>query len=236
MHEPTALSAAQLRALDEFAARELGLPSCVLMENAGRNAAEFLLRELRAQTFAAGRRAPPWRVVVLCGRGGNGGDGYVLARHVRNAGHEVEVISAVPTESLSGDTALFCGVCKRMGVAVHETDAQREPEAQLKERMAVLESSDAIVDALLGAGARGAPREPLATWIEAANALRAPLKVALDLPSGLEADSGAVAGPCFRADLTITFAAPKLAFARPGSREWTGRIVLADIGVAPRRE
>ncbi len=236
MHEPTALSAAQLRALDEFAARELGLPSCVPMENAGRNAAEVLLRELRAQTFAAGRRAPPWRVVVLCGRGGNGGDGYVLARHVRNAGHEVEVFSAVPTESLSGDTALFCGVCKRMGIAVRETGAQGEPAERGNELIAALERSDAVVDALLGAGARGAPREPLASWIRAANALRAPLKLALDLPSGLEADSGAVADPCFRADLTVTFAAPKLAFALPASRAWAGRIVLADIGVAPRVE
>jgi hydroxyethylthiazole kinase-like uncharacterized protein yjeF len=234
MHDQPALSAAQLRALDEFAARELGLPSCVAMENAGRNAAELLLRELRAQTFAAGRRAPPWRVVVLCGRGGNGGDGYVLARHVRNAGHDVQVYSSVPTATLGGDTALFCGVCKRMGVAVRESASPAAAAGLEQELGKALEGSDAIVDALLGVGAHGAPREPLAGWIRAANAAREPLKLALDLPSGLDADSGEVAGECFHADLTIAFAAPKLAFAAPRSRDWTGRIAVADIGVAPR--
>jgi NAD(P)H-hydrate epimerase len=228
MAEPIALSVAQLRALDAFAASELGLPSCVLMENAGANAARELLATLRAQVFAGVRRPGPWRVAVLCGRGGNGGDGYVLARHVRNAGHEVTLLSAVPRAALGGDTALFRTTCERMGLSPADCDDDRAVEAFL----GALESCDAIVDALLGAGAVGAPRAPLARWIQRANATSGPLKVALDLPSGLEADSGARHGEAFRADLTLSFAARKLAFDHADLAPWLGRVRVLDIGVA----
>lgn len=230
MDEPITLSVAQLRALDAFAASELGLPSCVLMENAGANAARELLSTLRAQVFAGVRRPGPWRIAVMCGRGGNGGDGYVLARHVRNAGHEVTLLSAAPRAALSGDTALFRTTCERMGLATADRDDEHAVEAFL----AQLSSADAIVDALLGAGAVGAPRAPLEHWLQRANAVLGPLKVALDLPSGIEADSGARYGEAFRAELTLSFAARKLAFDHVALAPWLGRVRVLDIGVAAR--
>jgi len=118
METTPTLTAAQLRALDAYAIETLGLPSIVLMENAGRNAAHELLCALRVQTLSERRPAPPWRIAVLCGRGGNGGDGYVVARHLANAGATVTVLSAVDPSSLRDDAALERAVCERMGVRV----------------------------------------------------------------------------------------------------------------------
>lgn len=221
------LSCAQLRALDHHAIATLGLPGVVLMENAGRQAAERILATLRAQNFAGLRGPPPWSAAVVCGPGNNGGDGYVVARHLQLAGCRVECFSACEAARLSGDAAIQRRVVEALGFAVFDVTT-----AEALERARARWGVDVLVDGLLGTGSSGAPRGAIAAAIEALNATGGPLKVALDLPSGLDADSGVAASPCFVADLTVTFAALKLGFG-PASEAFTGTVTVADIGVAP---
>lgn len=219
------MTAAQAKAFDRQAIEQFAVPSCVLMENAGRSAAERLLARLRAQNFAGVRPSPPWRVLVLCGGGGNGGDGFVIARHLHNDGHRVEVLTPFSTEESSSDCATFRTVCERIGVRVR-TSRELAPEELTR-----LVDYDALVDALLGVGAKGSPRAPLSDWLRLANGSRGPLKLAVDLPSGLDADGGPNSGECFRADFTVTFVARKACMLDPRSVEFSGEVLLADIGV-----
>lgn len=217
---PAALSSAELRAVDQRALAEFGLAGCVLMENAGAGAARLVLAaraEWRLESAA---------VAVCCGSGNNGGDGAVLARHLANAGVRVELFYSVAASALAGDARTQAVTVARMGLPLAHTPS-------LDELRAGLARCGVLVDALLGTGSHGAPREPLAGWIRALNARRAAgaRTVALDLPSGFDADSGAAADPTVEADLTATFAAPKLGFARAASARWLGRIAVVDIGV-----
>lgn len=224
MDEPLRLSREALRALDARAISELGIPGVVLMENAGRQAAEALLGALRQQSLSGRRGPPPWRVAVVCGTGNNGGDGYVLARHVQRAGHAVEcwASGAPTTEDARGNHALAV----RLGIPVR-TLADAPSLAAAAEAW---EHQDALVDGLLGTGLRGSPRPEQAAVIAAMNAAARPFKLALDLPSGLDCDAGVAAGPCFRADLTVTFAASKLGFGTPSAAEFLGAVRVADLG------
>ncbi|MBM3990495.1 MAG: NAD(P)H-hydrate epimerase [Planctomycetes bacterium] len=224
MDRPLHLSREDLRALDARAIAELGIPGAVLMENAGRQAAELLLAALRQQVFA-GRRAPaPWRVAVVCGTGNNGGDGYVLARHVQRAGHCVECWASGPPATDEARTNH--AIVLRLGIPVRTlSDAE-----SLASAAAAWGNFDALVDGLLGTGLRGAPRAEHSAVIAAMNGAVAPFKLALDLPSGLDCDEGVAAGACFRADLTVTFAARKLGFDGACAAEFLGSVRVADLG------
>lgn len=220
------MSSAAVREFDRAAHERLGLPSCVLMENAGRSAAERILARLRRDVFSARRSPPPWRALILCGGGGNGGDGYVLARHLWNAGLSLELLSSAPLERHGSDAALFRSVCARLGIAIHEVGEAAE------RCLARASEYDVLVDALLGVGARGALRAPLPEWIERYNAARGPLKVALDVPTGLDADSGRAQAGAVRADLTLTFLASKPGLEAPGAAEFTGEVHVCEIGLS----
>ena len=209
MDQPLRLSREELRALDARAVTELGIPSVVLMENAGRQAAEALLGALR-QSLAGRRGAPPWRIAVVCGTGNNGGDGYVLARHVLRAGHRAECwASGVPTTE---DARTNHAIALRLGIPVH---ALSGPES-LAPAAAEWE--------------RRAPRSDSAVVLSAMNDAGRPFKLALDLPSGLDCDEGVASGACFRADLTVTFAAAKLGFGAASAAEFLGVLRVADLG------
>ena len=214
-----ALSRAELLRLDRTASEEYGLPSAVLMENAGRGAAEAVLAMLDGPPPA--RRGA--KVVLLAGPGNNGGDACVVARHLANAGVEVELVATRARGELRGDAAIMRGAVERMGIAVHALDASA----------AAIDRATVLVDGLLGTGFRGAMRPEIARLVLAANARRASGAariVALDLPSGLDADSGERSDPAVSADLTVTFAARKLAFDRPEARDLLGRVVVVSIG------
>ncbi|HVS11876.1 MAG TPA: NAD(P)H-hydrate epimerase [Planctomycetota bacterium] len=222
-----ALGREELRDFDNRASAELGIPPAILMENAGGNAA----REALALLAERGRDPAAARAAILCGGGNNGGDGYVVARHLRIAGAAVEVFSAVPRERLSGEPALFRSIVERMGIPVETIDpGEGDPGAGLAAQAARWGRADLLVDALLGTGFRGELRADLARILGAANALRGPLRVALDLPSGLDCDSGHTAQETFRADLTVTFVARKLGFDAPAAQPYLGRVVVAGIG------
>lgn len=213
------LSREQIRSFDARAI-EAGVPGLVLMENAGRGAAEVALRLLGAGTSERG--AP--RVLVLCGGGNNGGDGYVVARRLHTCGVRVQVLSAVAPESLAGDALIQA----RAWAAVNQGGPAAA--ADVAEVRAALDGVELVVDALLGTGANRPVRDPLASWIATIDDSGARV-LALDVPSGLDADSGAVLGVAVRAHTTVTFAHYKRGLFTTAGHEHAGEVVLVDIGV-----
>ncbi len=200
-----------MRGVDRWAIEEQGAPSLELMEAAGRAVAE-----------AVAGLSPQGPVRVVCGKGNNGGDGFVVARLLRGMGFEVEVLLLWPSEELRGDAAVNYERCG--GELVEGDPAGR------------LEGSGAVVDAILGTGFEGAPREPAAGAIRAINACGCPV-VACDIPSGVDASSGEVVGEAVRADVTVTFHAAKVG-QRVAPGKWqTGELRIVPIGIpagAPR--
>ncbi|MCA9056186.1 MAG: NAD(P)H-hydrate epimerase [Planctomycetaceae bacterium] len=212
------LTREQVRDVDRCAIEEYGVPGIVLMENAGRGAAECLLRQ---------RVTGP--VVICCGRGNNGGDGFVIARHLDLAGAQVHLVLTSPVAELSGDARINADIAARSELPM--TVLPEQPDAAVNE--AALHGAEWIVDALLGTGTRGEVREPFASVIEAIN--RSGAKVlAVDLPSGLDCDTGQPLGPCVRAELTATFVARKVGFDNPDAAGFLGSVNVIGIG-APRR-
>jgi NAD(P)H-hydrate epimerase len=211
------ISRDQARALDRRAIDELGLPGVVLMENAGRNIAEWLHGLGIAGT-----------VVICCGPGNNGGDGFVIARHLDNAGVAVRVLLFADPETLKGDAALNYRVLTNGGVAVETLIAPTDVHLRT-----LLHGCDWVVDALFGSGQRGPLRPPFDRVVAAINASRARV-MAVDLPSGLDCDSGRPQESTVRATHTATIAAEKIGFAAPAAREYLGVVNVIDMGV-PRR-
>ena len=226
------LTREQVRAVDLQAIGDYSLPGIVLMENAGRNAAHLLMA-----VASLDRVNPPLRVSIACGRGNNGGDGFVIARHLENLGAEVKLLLACDPSAYRGDAAINHAVAVRAGIPIEPLES-----APMEAWSAALAGSDWIVDALLGTGSSGAPRGAVATAIRAINLARHPHgsdsragKIfAVDIPSGLDCDTGLAAGECLRADVTATFVARKIGFDAPGAGAFTGAIHVLDIGV-PRR-
>lgn len=226
MERIPALTRAQLAELDRRASEEYGLPGAVLMENAGRGAAEHVLALLAARH---GRGQSAARVAVLCGPGNNGGDGCVVARHLANAGIAVEIFATHALEDLKGDAAIMRRAAEKMGVPIHDVASAEAFEAA----RSLLARGDVFVDGLLGTGFRGEVRPAIARIIQVVNDLRANRGVgvvALDLPSGLDCDTGRPSGATVRADLTVTFAAPKVGFEAAIARPFLGSVVVATIG------
>jgi NAD(P)H-hydrate epimerase len=207
-----------MRRLDERAIHVHGIPGAVLMENAGRGAADVILGYLGSTRRSA-------RVDILCGKGGNGGDGFVVARWLKRAAVRPRVWLAAPVEEIRGDPALKLRELRRVGI---------RPRA-VTDDAAVAESlrrTDLIVDALLGTGARGVPSGPTARLIELINASGRPV-IALDVPSGASPDGGSPPGPAVRAALTVTFGGLKRGLLIGPGAGLAGRLQVAPIGVPP---
>lgn len=212
------LSRSEVREVDRRAIENFGLPGVALMENAGRNAAA-LLHAL----------APSAAIAIACGKGNNAGDGFVMARHLENLGHNVRVLLAGDPAEIRGDAATMWQVVERA-----EIPFRRLADGDPADWDRGLGKVDWIVDALLGTGAMGVPRASIATAIEAINAVsrrRASRVLAVDLPSGMDCDTGLPPGSCVRADVTATFVARKVGFDTPAAAAWTGAVHVIDIGV-----
>ncbi len=212
------LTREQSRLVDRLAAEEYGFSGLVLMENAGRGVADVLC--------GLGLAGP---VVVCCGKGNNAGDGFVLARHLDLRGHPVRVLLWAEPEELTGDAAANYRILSKTDVPIEVFGAAYDAPRLAK----LLDGAAWIVDALLGTGARGEPRPPLDAVIDQLNAATA-RRLAIDLPSGLDCDTGQPAQHTIRATETCTFAAAKTGFFAPGAAEYIGRLHVLDIGV-PRR-
>ncbi|MEM9585763.1 MAG: NAD(P)H-hydrate epimerase [Planctomycetota bacterium] len=211
---PPALSRQQVRQVDSTAIQEYGLSGLVLMENAGRGAAE-----------AIDRLSETGNMAILCGKGNNGGDGYVIARHLQLLGHDVRIASVVPLNQLDGDALANAKVAMRSGFDVAVPRSRQDWDAWLSDAVV-------IVDCLLGTGAKGPPRDPYGDPIQASmHAGGVTLRVAIDIPSGLDCDTGQHWDPVFIADHTLTFVASKKGFDQSDAATITGNVEVIAIGV-----
>lgn len=222
---PSSLTREEVRAVDRRAIDELGMTGLVLMENAGRGASE--------QLMSLGVDGP---VIICAGKGNNGGDGFVIARHLEMLGCDVRVLLFANPSDLSGDAAANWRIL----------EAAETPRVVLGRQPALsdidhaLSHADWIVDALLGTGTVGEVREPYRTAIAAIN--RSARKVlAVDLPSGLDCDTGEPiettadgSAICVRATHTATFVARKQGFDNPASQRFTGEVHVVGIGIPKR--
>jgi len=298
------LTRKQARQIDERAINQLGIPGIVLMENAGRNATELIQHYMKEQD------KPLTSALIVCGGGNNGGDGYVVARHLHNRGVAVHILATKPIDQLTGDAKTNATICQNMNLPITPApgftpglDSAPDSTTNPSPRRGVLQPAgaslndrptDIIIDALLGTGFQGTLRPDMLNLIQSINAIKThgfnsqmqgknsteargkpPEVIALDLPSGLDCDTGRPpepapsrqgerhntynptdptplrrgvlqhAGPntpnshpnptdhAIRADLTITFAAPKVGFTQPTAKLYLGQIKVADIGTPP---
>jgi NAD(P)H-hydrate epimerase len=220
------LTAQQMRAVDRAALETFGVPTALLMENAGRGVAELVRREAGGAGLGAGAR-----VRVVCGAGSNGGDGLVAARHLALEGADVRVVCVAARAKITGDAAAALATLEAMG-GVPIDDGSAWGEAEAPRWREALADAEVVVDALFGTGLRDDVRGVPAIAIAAMNAAPG-LKIAVDIPSGIEADSGRVCGVAFRADVTATMGARKLGFSIDADVP-AGRVEVIGLGVPIR--
>lgn len=207
----------EIRQVDRRAIEVYGILGLVLMENAGRGCVDRL--------ESLGISGP---LAVCCGHGNNGGDGFVIARHLQLRGYEPRVLLVGDPAALRGDARVNFQIIERCEIPIVQLSAW---DASTVDRF--LDGVDWIVDALLGTGASGEPRPPLDQLIPRLNQQTA-RRLAVDVPSGLDCDNGSAASRTFRADHTCTFVASKVGFGFPTAREYLGCVHVLDIG-APCR-
>lgn len=213
MSARAALTRQQSRAIDQVASEQFHIPGVILMENAGRGTAEILLDR------------QPRKVLICCGPGNNGGDGFVIARHLDL--HQVPITIALfcPRQRLKGDALINFRIVEAAGLEILDCSGGTnwEPFDQ------ALSEADWVVDALLGTGVTSPPREPVATAIRRIST--APARVlAVDVPSGLDCDTGQPHDPAIVADVTVTFVTTKAAYDRPEAQRMLGELHVVDIG------
>jgi ADP-dependent NAD(P)H-hydrate dehydratase / NAD(P)H-hydrate epimerase len=211
------VTAEEMRAFDRYTMEEVGLPGVVLMEQAGKAVAEAIID----------RFPVPRRVVVLCGTGNNGGDGWVLARHLVLRGWRVQPWLVGDLAKLTEDARIFYQVCQAfVPITCYSLDKKEELSEQLQ-------AADVVVDALIGTGSRGALRTAIAEVVQQVQQQQGKFIVAVDLPTGVDADTGELSSTAIHAHLTVTFAYPKWGhYLRPGA-DCCGEVQVADIGLAP---
>ena len=213
----------EVRELDRRAISGFGVPGVVLMENAGRGCAELLMRLNPART----------PTVILCGPGNNGGDGFVIARHLDNAGWPVlPHVVATHNRGATGDADINFDILYTSGIhfTQYRPDLFDQPHRDLFLRQ--FASAGWVVDALFGTGLSRALAAPF-DWLTGVVNESGKSVFAVDIPSGLDCDTGEPLGPCVKATHTATFVAPKRGFLNPNSKAWTGEVHVIDIG-APR--
>ena len=204
-----AVGTATMREMDRRTVEEFGVPGPVLMENAGGAVAET------ASSMAAGESP----VVVLAGAGNNAGDGFVAARWLSNRGRAVRIITAVPPEKYRGEAALNFRIVRNMGLEVTVWEEVRRDN---------LPAGALLIDALLGTGLKGELREPFGEAIEFVTGRDGPV-LSVDVPSGVDGDTGEVLSAAVKAEKTVTFALPKSGLYNGRGPEFAGEVILADI-------
>src|SRR5262245_9445208 len=212
------LNTEQMREADRRTIEDIGIPSVVLMENAGRQAV--------AAMEAAFDDLANSRVCVICGRGNNGGDGFVVARTLLQRGVDAGVFLIGSVADVRGDARANLEILGRIGVTVVEITNAQEWELHFTE----ISESNLIVDAILGTGFHGRLSGFLETVVADVNGLGVPV-VAIDLPTGLSADTALLDGPAVEASMTVTLAAPKIPLVLPPADSYAGDLVIADIGI-----
>jgi hydroxyethylthiazole kinase-like uncharacterized protein yjeF len=216
----------QMREMDRRTIEEVGIAGVILMEVAGREAARILDRYLREELGGSART-----VAIFCGGGNNGGDGYVMARHLDSMGYDVDVLLMTRPETVTGDAWTNLEILRRLRPDVLILQ-DVVPELDVDSLHELLPDYDVYVDALLGTGLEDAVRGNYAQVIRYLNEARG-VKFAVDIPSGLDADTGRPLGGAFQADLTCTFGMAKNGLFLEQGRGYTGRVEVVDIGILP---
>ena len=215
-----ALTREEMRELDRKAIEEYKIPGIILMENAGRNVAEEVLQMIDDPHQA--------KVAILCGKGNNGGDGFVVARHLRNHGISVNVFLVAKISDIlkDGDAGTNLQILLNMKIPVKEILDIQGVNNILKE----LNNYNLLVDALFGTGLSGDVREPFKTLIGGVNSLNKPI-ISVDIPSGLDCNTGKILGAAIQATKTVTFAAAKKGFYLGEGPGYTGNVTVTDISI-----
>lgn len=208
-------TAEQMRDFDRRAVDEFGVPGIVLMENAGRHVAQTVQDLLGS---VAGKR-----VTVVAGRGNNGGDGFVAARHLRDAGADVATFLLADQDEVKGDAKIHLDILLKSRQPVKSNPSVSHMESALIH-------SDVIVDAIFGTGLHDEIKGPAADAIRAINTSHRPV-VAVDIPSGVDANTGHIWGVCVKADYTVTFALPKIGLYEYPGAAYVGEVIVGDIGI-----
>ena len=212
------VTAEEMKALDKATIEEYRIPGLVLMENAGRRVVEVIVKELGEVRDKV--------VTIFIGKGNNGGDGLVVARHLVNMGAEVKVLALVNPDEISGDAKVNLEIWRKVDQKIYSL--QHGDGINIVKL--VLMNTDLIVDAIFGTGFKGRVAEKVGSIIEVLNGSGKPI-VAVDIPSGLEADTGRVKGPCILAAHTVTFGLPKLGLILEPGADYAGQLHIADISI-----
>lgn len=205
----------QMRHVDEKAIKDYGIPSLLLMEHAAYN----IFISLRENKYSG-------RIVIVCGPGNNGGDGLALARQLHTwSQNTVQILMLAPLEKLSEEGKTYYTICQKLKISSIQVT-----ESNLSEVVNLLERAEVIVDALLGTGLR---REVTGIYEKVINSINRSTahKVCIDIPSGIDGETGEIRGCCVGADTTITFALPKLGLYRYPAIDYIGKLQVVDIGI-----
>lgn len=196
--------------MDRRTIKGFGIPSIVLMENAGQSVSKAAMDILAS---ASGKR-----IAVFCGTGNNGGDGFVAARHLARQGAEVNVYILGKCSGVKNDPAINLEMLEKIGIKADEISRPLDLDADL------------IIDAIFGIGLKGEVREPARSIIADLNKKHVPI-LSIDVPSGLDADTGEVLGEAIKAKETVTMQFPKKGFYKNKGPEHVGELIVADIGI-----
>jgi NAD(P)H-hydrate epimerase len=213
------VTASQMRRIDQQTIEDIGIPGMVLMEHAG----NAVVRAIQSQ-FPNCKH-----IGIFVGKGNNGGDGLVIARQLSHVGQSVQIFLVSPPDRFTGDALTNLQIVQNLQLPIEHIFSETALEA-MEGKIAVC---DLIVDAIFGTGLRGGVRGDIAAVIERINAIQRPV-IAIDLPSGLDADTGQVEGACIRADYTVTIGLPKRGLLLHPGAELTGQLEVADIGFPAR--
>jgi NAD(P)H-hydrate epimerase len=218
------MSRDEVRAFDAWAINELGVSGIVLMENAGRSCAQFIIETLS--------KIKKPKVCIFCGTGNNGGDGFVIARHLLNAGFAVTVVVCGNIAKIRNDARVNLDILTGLGLKIERLNM--EGTEIIDARVTKLANeANMIIDAIFGTGLTGTLRDEYKRLIESINELGCPI-LSVDIPSGLDCDTGLPLGAAIKANCTVTFVAVKKGFVFENARPYTGDIFIASIGVEPK--
>jgi NAD(P)H-hydrate epimerase len=221
----------EVRAFDAWAINTLGMPGVVLMENAGRSCAELIKEELDSRFRGNDKAArDAAKVCIFCGTGNNGGDGYVIARHLLNSGFKIIVVLCGGRNKVKGDAKINLDILEKMGLPIKQLNLDEGDIPGWVKTFAA--GADMLVDAIFGTGLSGRLSEEYKQLIESINAQKRPI-LAVDIPSGLDCDTGEPLGAAIKASYTVTFAAVKKGFSAAKAKAYTGEVFVASIGIEP---
>lgn len=208
------VTSAEMREIDRISIEEIGIPSSVLMNNAGKAVAEFIERDF-----------PGKSITIFCGTGNNGGDGFTAAYYLFNMGYVPCIYLSGKMAKVSETSGIFLGLCRKSGIAVHEINNDSISSISVP-------SGSVIIDAVLGTGFEGAAKGIPLAFIKSINESSAPV-VSVDIPSGLSSDGMMPEGEFVKADYTITIGLPKISLVTYPCKEFCGKVTVADIGFPP---